>query len=371
MPAKPDNGATGPAPASVWVVIVVYNSYADTADCLRSLEAATWPALHVALVDNGSADGSGARLEKEFPKVSFIRSEENLGFAGGCNLGIREAVDSGAGYVCLLNNDTLVEPGFLEPLVARAEAEPRVAAVGGKILYDGPGDIIWFAGGEIDRRTGYTTHRGQGLPDSRAFDDPLVVDYVTGCLFLVPAGRFGELGLIDERLFMYAEELDFCLRARRAGYACWYEPASVIRHRVSRSMGGAYRPLYYYYWTRNLLMVYKEHIRAAGGKGEPARLHLVMRLARLSWHIAVYQSYIMLRAHRLRAGRYVAAIWMGFADFLTGRHGRCRYGWLEGRPPGGGAANTTVPGGHPAGAAADTTVPGGAAAHSDIGGSGS
>ena len=83
--------------ASVWAVIVVYNSYADTADCLRSLAAATWSNLKVVVIDNGSVDGSGGRLAQEFPGLSHIRSDENLGFAGGCNLGIREALSAGAG----------------------------------------------------------------------------------------------------------------------------------------------------------------------------------------------------------------------------------------------------------------------------------
>ncbi|MHB8859007.1 MAG: glycosyltransferase family 2 protein [Thermoleophilia bacterium] len=322
--------------ASVWVVIVVYNSYADTADCLRSLAAATWPDLKAVLIDNGSIDGSGGRLAQEFPEHTHIRSDENLGFAGGCNLGIRKALSAGADHVCLLNNDTVVEPGFLEPLVARAETGQRVAAVGGKIFYDGPGDVIWFAGGEINRRSGVTTHRGQGLPDSAAFDRPMLVDYITGCLLLAPAGRFRELGLLDERLFMYGEELDFCLRARRAGYSCFYEPSSVIRHRVSRSMGGAYSPLYYYYWTRNLLLVYSMHL----GAGRRRRWLASRQGGQLLWYFIIHESYIMLRAHRLKAGRFVAAIGLGFADFLVGRFGRCRYSWLAGGKNGSAAMTT-------------------------------
>lgn len=343
----------------VWLVIVNFNSYGDTADCLRSLRAASWPALRVALVDNGSIDGSAERLRHEFPEVIHLHSEENLGFAGGCNLGIREAQASAADYVCLLNNDTIVEPGFLEPLVARAEVgqgrdgamaipngyptgqatgqptrqptghptgqaggQPSgqaagtqhvPAIIGGKILYDEPGEIIWFAGGRINPRTGLTTHRGQDLPDSQAFSEPMSVDYITGCLFLVPAKLFSELGLLDERLFMYGEELDFCLRARRAGYACFYEPASVIRHRVSRAMGGAYRPVYYYYLTRNLLEVYRAHLGAARCSVPMVKLYI---------SLVIQQSYTMLRAHRTGALPYINAIWLGFAHFLERKFGR-------------------------------------------------
>lgn len=308
---------------SVWLVIVVYNSYADTADCLRSLEAATWPALHTVLVDNGSTDGSGELLLREFPEVIHLRSEDNLGFAGGCNLGIREALAADADYICLLNNDTIVEPGFIEPLVERAALEPRTGIIGGRILYDeagDAGDVIWFAGGQIDRRTGYTTHRGQDLPDGPSFRRPSLTDYITGCLFFVRAGLFHQLGLLDERMFMYCEELDFCLRARRAGFSCFYEPDSVIRHRVSRSMGGAYRPLYYYYQVRNLMEVYRVHLEAG---------HCSGAMMKLWYHLVLRQSQTMLRAHRAGAGPYLAAIWLGYADFLRGRFGRNPHQLLE------------------------------------------
>ncbi|MBI5871159.1 MAG: glycosyltransferase family 2 protein [Actinobacteria bacterium] len=310
---------------TVWLVIVVYNSYTDTADCLRSLAAATWPALHTVLVDNGSTDGCGELLRREFPDVTHLRSDENLGFAGGCNLGIQEALAADADFICLLNNDTIVEPGFIEPLVERSALEPGAGIIGGRILYDEPGetgDIIWYAGGRIEPHTGYTTHRGQDLPDGPAFSRPGQTDYVTGCLFFVRAGLFRELGPLDERMFMYCEELDFCLRARRAGYGCYYEPESVIRHRVSRSMGGAYRPLYYYYQVRNLMEVYRQHLGVR---------RLSMATKRLWYHLVFRQSQTMLRAHRAAAGPYIAAIWLGYADFLLGRFGRNHHASLESR----------------------------------------
>ena len=305
---------------SVWVVIVNFNSYGDTADCLESLAASTYPDLAVALVDNGSSDGSGIGLKKRFPQVEHIRSEDNAGFAGGANLGIRAALDAGAQFICLLNNDTLVEAGFIEPLVERAVATPDAGIVGGKILYTDTPDIIWFAGGRIDRRRGFTSHRGQDVPDASAFNKPRYVDYVTGCLFLVRAGLFEDMGLLDESLFMYAEELEFCLRARRAGYRCFYEPRSVIRHRVSRSMGAAYRPVYYYYLTRNLLEVYRGHLGVS---------RFSITVFRLGWHLVVYQSYMMLRAHRTAAAPFIAALWLGLVDFMAVKLGRCRHEWLE------------------------------------------
>lgn len=304
---------------TVWLVIVLYNAYADTADCLVSLRQATYSRLRTVLIDNGSGDGSGARLKQEFPEVIHLRSDVNLGFAGGCNLGIRAALAGGADYVCLLNNDTLVEPGFLEPLIERAEATPGAGIFGGKIFYAEPPDRLWFAGGRIDRRRGLTAHRGQGLPDAPGFDRPGPVDYITGCLLLAPASLYERLGLLDERYFMYAEEVDFSLRARRAGLVSYYEPRSVIYHRISRSMGGACRPLYFYYQARNLLETYRKHLGAR-------RLSLPM--LRLAWYLVAYQGYIALRIHRGAAGPYLGALAAGWFDFLRGRLGPCRRRWL-------------------------------------------
>ncbi len=309
-------GGDGPA---VWVVIVLYNSYGDTAACLKSLQAATYPNLRVVLVDNGSTDGSGERLWQEFPEVTHLRNELNLGFAGGCNAGIRAALDHGSDYVCLLNNDTLVEPGLIEPLIDRAAATPQAGILGGKIFYADPPGLIWFAGGTIDRRRGFTGHRGQDLTDAPAFNTAGPVDYITGCLFFVRAGLFLDLGLLDERFFMYAEEVDFCLRARRAGFICFYEPAAVIYHRISRTMGGAYRPLYYYYQIRNLLEAYRKHL----GCGR-----LSIPMLKLSWHLAVYQGCRTLRARRTGAGPYLLSLFAGWLDFARGRFGPNPHKWL-------------------------------------------
>jgi hypothetical protein len=302
----------GPGP-SVWVVIVLYESYDDTRDCLVSLAAATWPDLKVVVVDNGSGDGSGERLRLEFPDIMHMRSDENLGFAGGCNIGIKAALDAGAVYICLLNNDTIVDPGFIEPLVSRAEQQDEAGIFSGKIYYAQPDDIIWFAGGEIDRNRGFTSHRGQDQRDSGVLNAPGAVDYITGCLFFVRAELFERIGLLDERFFMYCEEVDFCLRAARDGSSCYYEPESVIRHRISRSMGGAYRPLFYYYQTRNLMEVY----RVDDGAGRYS-----LSTLRYWRHLVLGQSLTMLRAQRRHALPYIGAIWAGFFDYMRGHFGR-------------------------------------------------
>ncbi|MHB0866613.1 MAG: glycosyltransferase family 2 protein [Thermoleophilia bacterium] len=309
----------------VWVVIVSWNSYQDTADCLGSLASVTWPDLRIVVVDNGSTDGSGDRLAAAFPALTHLRSPQNTGFAGGSNLGIRAALDGGADYICLLNNDTMVDPGFIEPLVARATRTPEAGIIGGKILYDDAENVIWYAGGRIDPRRGFTSHRGQDAPDAPVYDGPDFTDYVTGCLLFARASLYRELGLLDESYFMYCEEVDFCLRAGRAGYRCFYEPGAVIRHRVSRAMGGAYRPVFYYYQTRNLLHAYGTHLKHSPEPGRGG----VPSVAALWRYLVVDQSLTLTRAHRTGAAPYVAALWLGFLDYLRHRRGVCRYGWLR------------------------------------------
>src|SRR4051812_28779275 len=116
-----------PAPMpQIAAVVLNWNNYQDSRDCLLSLQQATYPRLRVVLVDNGSSDGSGEQLAAEFPGADFMSNTTNLGFARGCNVGTRHALAHGADYVLLLNNDTVVTAGFLEPAVATAEADPRV-----------------------------------------------------------------------------------------------------------------------------------------------------------------------------------------------------------------------------------------------------
>jgi len=215
----------GPAVA---IVILNWNRPEDTAACLRSLEAQTYRNWQVIVVDNGSTDDSVPRLRADFPAVQIVVNERNLGFAGGCNVGVRRALDGAAEWVLLLNNDTVLDSRCLSELL-----DPRLSQYG--ILapmihhYDAP-QRLWSAG----------ARRGPGLPDNlREQDirgDVISVDYVTGCAMLVRRTIFESVGLLDERFFMYYEDSEFCARARRAGHLIAVVPRARVWHKVGLSL---------------------------------------------------------------------------------------------------------------------------------------
>src|ERR1044071_5774571 len=173
----------------IGIVLVNFNGYSDTKRCLESLETMTYPNTEIIVVDNGSADGSGERLRNEFPSVTHIRSEENTGFTGGNNIGIEHSMQNGCDHVLLLNNKTIITPGFLEPLVERLESDPKIAAVSGKIYYTpekrkGQSDILWYAGCYQKWHTGYA-HTGVEEKDTGKYNTPVEVPYACGCLMLM------------------------------------------------------------------------------------------------------------------------------------------------------------------------------------------
>jgi hypothetical protein len=237
----------------VAAVVLGWNGRDDTLACLRSLRAATYPDLSVVVVDNASTDGGPDAVAAKFPEATLIRLDENRGFAGGVNVGMEAALESGAEAVLLLNNDAVVDAGFLEPLVEAVR--PGVGAACAQIL-EGDGSRIWYAGAAYDPRRGHQgRHTGYGqrpLPPDVA---PYETDRACGGAMLVPRSALELVGALDETLFAYAEDVDWSLRARDAGLRIVVVPASIVRHRVSASTGGASSPDSLYYALRNGLAV--------------------------------------------------------------------------------------------------------------------
>lgn len=222
----------------LYVVILNWNQPAATIECVRSLLADGFAAASILVVDNGSTDGSLARMAEALgPSVPILRSDSNLGFAGGCNLGIRRALGEGAAWVLLLNNDTIVQAGFRQGFESALAEHPHFRLWGPLILYQEPADVIWALGDRAVGGTLLTRHIAHRASASNALPPLVEVDYLTGCALMVHADVFDAVGLLDEFYFMYVEDADFCLRARRAGFrlACW-TPARVT-HCVSLSTG--------------------------------------------------------------------------------------------------------------------------------------
>lgn len=232
----------------VYIVIVNYNGLNDTIECIESLKKINYKNYKIIIVDNDSNDNSYCILKEKYADfIEIIELNDNIGFAGGNNIGINIAIKDEAKYVLLLNNDTIVKENFLCELVEVAEEDDKVGAVGGKIYYFDYKDIIWYAGAKINKFTGKTNHIGVNKYDNGQFDKKKQTDYITGCLMLVPVSVVKNVGLMDESYFLYYEETDWCAKIRKAGYKLVYQPTSVIYHKVSKSTKKINDVMGYYY----------------------------------------------------------------------------------------------------------------------------
>jgi GT2 family glycosyltransferase len=222
----------------VWIVVLTWNGRQDTLACLRSLKNVSYPNFRIIVVDNASSDGTAEAVRKEFPGVEILLNSSNLRFAGGNNAGIRRALEGGAEYVLLLNNDTVVKADFLGKLVSRVEGDERAGMAGPKIYYFSQKDLLWYAGGKIEWWKGWISHKGVREVDRGQYDTPGETDYITGCCLLVKRSVIERVGMLDESYFIYGEDADWCVRAARAGFRLLYVPDAVLWHKLSVSTGG-------------------------------------------------------------------------------------------------------------------------------------
>lgn len=238
----------------VSVVIPTRDRCDDLADCLASVTALAPAARDILVVDNASADGTADLLRRRFPEVIPLRMDSNTGFTGACNHGWQRARERGADAVLLLNDDAIVAPDLLGHLLDALDQEPDAAVVGPTIYFHDRPDLIWCAGGSIDWRRGRTNllalyERDNGQLGTR----PRRVDFVSGCCLLARTSLFDRIGGLDPRFFAYYEEVEWCVRARRAGAAIYHVPAARAWHKIDPQRQDA-SALIHYYMTRNRLL---------------------------------------------------------------------------------------------------------------------
>ena len=255
QPVAAGGGASAP---SVACVVLNYNGREVTLEALDSLIRMEYPDYEVVVVDNGSTDGSDRAVAERFPQVARVRTEINLGPAGGANLGIRHALDRGFDYVLILNNDIEVASDLLSEMVRLAESAPRIGIVGPKAYYYWDRRRIWAAGGRLTFRESVTRERGSGELDRGQYDRDVEIGYVNGCAQLVKRQVFEEVGLWDPIFHLSFEDADFCFRARRAGWQCWYAHRARLWHMVSVSVGG-YRAPKTYHSARSTALFVRRH----------------------------------------------------------------------------------------------------------------
>ena len=208
---------------NVHVVVLNWNGWRDTIRCVRSVTRSTYRNHHVVVVDNGSDDGSVRRIRSACPEVTIVESPTNLGFAGGCNLGVRAALQSNADFVWLLNNDTVVGPEVLRKMVEEIQNREDVGIVGSVLVSPREGTVEAWGGGTGNRYLG-TTRRY-----TRPGRDQLT--YVAGTSMLIRRRVFEDVGLLDEDFFFYLEDVDFCLRALNMGWRLAVAPQAVVLHK--------------------------------------------------------------------------------------------------------------------------------------------
>lgn len=294
----------------VALVVLSWNGRKDLAESLPSLAQVQYPALTTIVVDNGSSDGTVEWLAAKFPAVEVVALEENAGFCTGMNAGARRALELGADHLVFLNNDIEVDPQFVSALVEEAARRPDAGALCPKIYLMDPPDRIWYFGARLDPAKGYNgAHVGFNEVDTGQFAEVAETGRACGAAMLVPRAVLDEVGVFDEELFLYADDTDWSLRARAAGYRIYVVPQSRIWHKVSAANEGEGSPKTLYYSTRNTLHVLERH--APLGPLRTWRRRAVVLLA----HAA--------QALRLPARREaLAAIVAGWRDFRRGRLGR-------------------------------------------------
>jgi GT2 family glycosyltransferase len=235
----------------VSIITINYNQLQLTCELLDSLRKLTYPEVEVIVVDNHSKENPANVIGERYPEVKLILSSENLGFAGGNNLGIRA---SRGKYLLFLNNDTEVDPGFLEPLVALFESNPRAGAASSKILYFNSGETIQYAGSSrIDPFTGRSKRIGYMEKDQGQHNRLQETDLAHGAAMMVPRKVIEEVGMMPDFFFLYYEEVDWCESIKKAGYKIYFVPDSKVYHKESMSIGKG-STLKTYYMTRNRLL---------------------------------------------------------------------------------------------------------------------
>ena len=245
----------------IYPIIVNWNLATETMPCVESLLAAGAVAGQIVVVDNGSHDDSVARLTAHFgEQIHLISHPTNLGFAGGNNLGIAYALAAGAEWVLLVNNDTVAAPTFFQELEAAVVAHPTHQIIGPLILYFNEPNRIWSLGDRLIPGTLVTRRLWHDAPIPDPLASFIEVDFLNACCLLIHRTVFEKIGLLNPNYFMYAEDVDFCWRARRAGIKLGCATAARIWHKVSRSTG-LYHPQARYWRISNQIMVYRAHAR--------------------------------------------------------------------------------------------------------------
>ncbi len=268
-------GRAGESAPLVALLILTWNRRDDVLRCAASLARLTYPNYLPVVIDNASSDDTVAALRAQFPALTILQNPANLGYAGGNNAGMRWALARGADYALLINSDTEVTPDLVSELVRVAESDPRIAVVGCRnVLMEDPARL-WGAYGELTYGPFVVRTAGERVADGPEWRAVRDVDSVIGNGYLWRREALERVGLLDERFFGYHEDLDWCLRARRAGYRVVYAGSAAIVHKGGSSSDRRHArafPLNYFLGRNGVLFARKhagwgDRLRFAGWCG--------------------------------------------------------------------------------------------------------
>jgi len=291
----------------LFVIVLSNNRLEDTSACLDSLLKNDYGNFKILLLENVSMQDSVAELQSTYPQIQVVLLPENLGYAGNNNIGIESALDQGAEWVLVLNNDTVLDPSCLSSLIETGEQDSKNGILGPLVYHFDEPNVIQSAGGMLGRYWG-GIHLGINELDCGQFNSVKEVDWISGCAILVRRGLIEQAGALDPDYFLYWEETEWCIRANRSGWKILHVPNAKIWHKgVKRNFDP--RPYVTYYMTRNYLFTLAKHKAPF-----QTRLYAFGEILKtlLSWSIK--PRWKNKRDHR-------HAMWRGMVDFLHHRMG--------------------------------------------------
>ena len=306
---------------TVYVIILNWNGFEMTQECVESFSFVQTP-HKILIIDNGSTDGSYEKLLAQFPQHTHIQNSNNLGYAGGNNVGINRAIKENAPYILVMNNDTVVAPDMCDALIEHEQSCPDEAVVGCKVINYYKRDHLDHVGGVWNPSTNNFDLIGS---NALAYTLPTILktplDYITGCALFAKGSTFEKVGGFDERYFLFWEEADWCYRAKALGIDLTVCKEATLYHKGSASFTGG-SPHKEYFWWRSRLLWLEKHTSTHKSVLHNEIPSLLYHYGLLHIHLATYSMILNKKRHtKLHQIKRIKASLRGALDYKMKRYG--------------------------------------------------
>ena len=291
----------------VIILLLNYKKWEDTTECIQSLLKCNYPNYEILVIDNASSNESVSLLGKTFPSIPIYRTENNLGYTGGINFGVRKAIERKPDYILVLNPDTIVMPDFLNHLVGGMELCPSAAAACGTIYHYPQTSKVWYAGGRIIPWRGLAVHNStinEPLKDAKYQQ----VTFITGCMVLLRTSALSDVGAQDERFFLYLDDIEYSARILSKGYDLLYVPRAIINHKWVDENESIYK---LYYSVRNRLLLINVAFKGISRTIARTYFIVIISMKLIVWSI-IKPSFFKIA-------------FLGIIDYWKGRFGEGRH----------------------------------------------